>query len=161
MHRLAAGPVEACEPHVSVEHRLGLTRAVGRNAVRDVVARVLEHEQEGPAGPDRLANRWVGRAVQVERGRQQAVLAGRSVDYGDLAVAREVEPAGAEPAGDLRAVRRPGRRLEPRLALRQLLGLAALRVEQVHVMDALDVPVLVAGGGAGRSLSAPCPTSAV
>ena len=111
-----------------------------------VVAAGLDHEEQRVAVPDRLADLRVGRAVEVERGRQQPVRAAGRVDDCDLAVVRKVVAARAEVARDRGTVGRPRGRGVRGLALRQLLGLASVGVDDVDVTDEVDVPVLLAGG---------------
>jgi hypothetical protein len=143
VHDLALGRVVPCHPSLAGDNGLGRAGPVGAHPVQVVVAAILEHEEQRVGLPDRLADLRVGSAVAVERGREHAPIARRDVEHGNLTVAREVEPALGEATGDQGSVGRPGWSLVPAVAAGQPLRLAPPRVDEKHVADELNVPVLV------------------
>ena len=145
--------VEAGDAQLSVHDRLRGAASAGAHPVQMPVAAVLEHEQERVAVPDGLTNLGIRGAVPVERVRQDRRRSRLRVEDRDLAVARVVEPARSEAAGDPRAVRRPGGSLVPGIARGERHRLAALGVDEEDVSEELDIPVRLARGGERDALA--------
>ncbi len=140
----AVDRVVAADPLLAADEQLRLGRAVRGDRVEVDVAAVLDREDEAAAVPERLADLRVCVHLPVERCREQGVAGAVGVHHADLAVVREGAVLDLVAVGDARPVRRERRHRARPVVAGELPRLAAVRVDDVQMVDQVEVPAVAA-----------------
>ena len=153
-----ASDVVADHDLLAADEHLRLRGAVCARGVHVNIAAVLDSEDDSVAVPDRLSDRRIRAAVEVEARRQQTRLTATGGDDRDLPVSRPVEDAGRIEECQLRTIRRPRDEIALASRRRHLRWLSPVQAHDVHVVHEPHVPVVVTLGHEGEraTVRRPC-----